>query len=261
MANGKELAVSQEASSSMQDREEEIVVSQIMDTWSLTNLSPMKESAHSQQKYFHGRISDRASSKRFVSFNSTLLPTLTTACNELASVRLKNCSVKRSVFNSDELEIVMNQKSDVIPSAKKFKLSESEEKLLADRTTTLSNLTSLSVNQLINVSVKVLKLFDSAQINVTGKKLLKEESQVADATGITRLVVWEGNVGKLMEGKSYSLTNVRIRQFKNESYLSLTTDSVINEIEDIGEVIEQEDEESKLSQRKNNRRRNCINNL
>jgi hypothetical protein len=155
----------------------------------------------------------------------------------------------------------MNQKSDVIPSAKKFKLSESEEKLLADRTTTLSNLTSLSVNQLINVSVKVLKLFDSAQINVTGKKLLKEESQVADATGITRLVVWEGNVGKLMEGKSYSLTNVRIRQFKNESYLSLTTDSVINEIEDIGEVIEQEDEESKLSQRKNNRRRNCINNL
>ena len=50
--------------------------------------------------------------------------------------------------------------------------------------------------------------------------------------------MWEGDIGKLESGNCYRLKGVGVRLFDKTKYFSVTQDTVISEIDNIGAVAE-----------------------
>lgn len=86
--------------------------------------------------------------------------------------------------------------------------------------------------------MKVTSLNAPTEIPTKHKKLTKQYCVVSDSTGACRSILWENNVGQLKEGGSYSLNDVKVKEFANTKFLSITVDTKITTIDDIGEVIE-----------------------
>lgn len=70
------------------------------------------------------------------------------------------------------------------------------------------------------------------------RKTFQKEFLLADSTGAIRSVVWEKDVGVETVGCSYKLENVTVRSFGGVKYVSLSENATIHEIDDIGEVLE-----------------------
>ena len=101
----------------------------------------------------------------------------------------------------------------------------------------LSELTSLSINDKVNVCGKVMELKNVVERKKgDGSSILKRDSVFGDNSCSVRLVLWEGDINKLAVGNSYRLVNVCVRQWQGVSYLSLSADAIINALADIGEV-------------------------
>uniref|UniRef100_A0A1X7TZZ5 Uncharacterized protein n=1 Tax=Amphimedon queenslandica TaxID=400682 RepID=A0A1X7TZZ5_AMPQE len=143
--------------------------------------------------------------------------------------------IKRSAIREDELEIIVSDKSTIAPSPKKYKVQQLAETVV----TTIDGLPMLSINSLITVKVKVTHCDEPVQINTGSKNLQKQDCTVADTTGACRLVLWEDKIGTLEKETSYFLTDVRIKRFANESFLSLTVDSTISIVDNIGDVVKE----------------------
>ena len=86
----------------------------------------------------------------------------------------------------------------------------------------INDLASLATDQLITVVVK------ANVINCI----------IGDSSGNGRVVLWEQDVGKMEETKSYKLVSVKGKSFKGNNYLSLTSKSEIIPIDDIGDTAE-----------------------
>lgn len=71
--------------------------------------------------------------------------------------------------------------------------------------------------------------------------LHKQDCTICDKNGSIRIVLWQDNIDKLMEGKSHRIQNVLLRQYEGIKYLSFSESAVLEEIEDIGDVISDED--------------------
>ena len=65
----------------------------------------------------------------------------------------------------------------------------------------------------------------------TGKT--KQDTVITDATGTLRLTLWEEDVGRLDEGKSYKLVNMLVRCYKGCNYLSFPTNGSAEETTDV----------------------------
>lgn len=86
-------------------------------------VSPLKTSkTKSGVKYFDGSFSEGKKTLRMISFEPKLREQFEEAQKSQSPVALKNCVVKRG--RSDGLEILVNSKSVLIRSPKKFKVTE-----------------------------------------------------------------------------------------------------------------------------------------
>ena len=206
----------------------------------VTGLSPLRVSAKTNRRYFDGKISNDTSSKRFVSFNTKLFKTLKKARDDTSSINLQKCSVKRSNLNIDELEIIVTDKSNVTNSPKKFKIDSNVDVISS---VNLADIHSICLNSNVTVSVKVTNVNAPTEVNSKFKKLTKQDCIVSDGTGACRLVLWEKNISQLKVMVSYTLSNIKVREYCGDRYLSMTIDSTINPIDDIGEVIELDPDE------------------
>ena len=93
-------------------------------------------------------------------------------------------------------------------------------------------------HQYVSIKGKVVSVFPVQEINIknSGKKVKKMDVNLADHTGVHRCVVWEKQIALVEDGKSYKLNNVTVRSFNGTKYISLGENSLVEEIEDIGEV-------------------------
>jgi len=92
-------------------------------------VSPIKSSkSKSGVRYFDGSFSDGRKTLRMISFDPKLHEQFEEAQKSQSSVALKNCIVKRE--RSNKLEILVNSKSSLIKSSKKFKVTEEEVEVL-----------------------------------------------------------------------------------------------------------------------------------
>ena len=97
---------------------------------------------------------------------------------------------------------------------------------------------SLNASQLVNVVGKIVKVGKSSEVHSKGrgKDLRKQECIIGDSGSRCRVVLWEGDVGKLKEDASYRLNNLLVNEYGGQKYLSL-----MEEVTDIG-IVASEDE-------------------
>lgn len=203
----------------------------------VTKVSPtLKEASKTKKRYFDGTFSDESGCKRFVSFKTSLFGPMREAKENGILVGVNNCVIKRS-FNTDDLEIIVSDKSELFQSPKKFKINQSEIEPVAN-TVPLSDMDKIPLSSLVSVSAKAIRLDSPVNIvGSNGKTLTKQDAIISDATGTFKLVLWEGNVGKLTLNNSYLFSNLRIKKFSDARFLSFTVDTTWAVQDDIGEVV------------------------
>jgi len=68
--------------------------------------------------------------------------------------------------------------------------------------------------------------------------LEKRDFLLADKTAVVRGVAWESHIELLRDDKTYCISNATCRTYKGEKYLSIGQNCKVTQIEDIGEVVE-----------------------
>ena len=180
-----------------------------------------------------------------MSFEPKLRPEIEQAREDLRGVSLKNCTVKR---NRGDMEVLVSNQTKVMNSPKKFKVDENDaaNDSQATEITTLEMLKDVNEHQYITVKGKVISVCSEEKIMVknSGRVLTKRDCLFADSTAVYRCVAWEDQIKLLQENKSYELSKVTVRSFNGAKYLSVGEGCGINQIEDVGDVIDDESAES-----------------
>lgn len=120
------------------------------------NVSPVRESRKKKgMYYFNAHLSDGKRGVRVVSFDTSHLEVMKKAEEKKASVLVDNSLVKKNTV-TQELEVLMNQKSKVGASPHKLSLGPGEvEAATSRKVSKLREIVSLRVNQGIDVVCKV----------------------------------------------------------------------------------------------------------
>ena len=164
-----------------------------------------------------------------------LLPNIEKSFNESSSIQLVNCQIKESSYigQLNQYEILLSTKTQINESTKKYKLTENHD--TKDSSVQLEIISDLAINQRLSVNIKVMTIDDPVPITTTTNKILtKQECPVADSTGCILCVLWENHVNKLTIDNSYLLTNIITRSFNGRKYISVSENSRIIAIDDIG---------------------------
>lgn len=212
------------------------------------DVSPIKVSRKcADRKYFEANLSDGNKTVRMVSFEPKLRKAVEDAYKDGREIAVSKCSVKRGL--GDAFEILANHKTEIMSSPKKFKISdEARDKQAAvisncSDLDTIEELRNLQEFQRVNIIGKVQSVSASEEIKGkggSGAALLKQDFVLADCTDVCRGVVWQEQVNMLKEEHSYKLVNVTVRSFNGAKYVSVSEKSEIQEMDDIGGVVEKD---------------------
>ena len=134
------------------------------------------------------------------------------------------------------------KRSMVEPSKKMFELPEDLSVIDPDasRDVRIEELQDLAVMQAVSVRVKaiVVGVPEHIQAKDHWAGLTKQDCIVGDATGTSRLVLWEENVGALQADKCYKITDAHVKLFQGKKYLSVPQKGTFENIDDIIDVCE-----------------------
>ena len=216
----------------------------------VVEVSPVRPSRNNPNvKLFSGKVSDGVKVARVISFEPKLHPSFSKSREEGKSVALVNCKVQEGKFSDGALEIVASKHTRVESSPKKFKMDTVNFSKEGDSAVEVKveEVAKLAVNQHITVVGKVVKVGVAGEVTSKhyNKQLMKQECIVGDRNGSCRIVLWEKEIGKLHEGKSYRLHKVLVRQYGGVNYLSMCEGAEVEEIADIGEVVSDEEGEER----------------
>ena len=181
---------------------------------------------------------------RVVSFMPKLREDVERARNAKEAVAITNCIMQSSKMEGcKNLEIVVGSHSSVQKSPKKFCIDNEKLQFQCDegdaaKVKSLDEIVQLAVHQRITIEGKVQSVEEVEKVKACGTMLDKQDVTIADATAACRCVVWEKDINKLKEDNSYRLINVTICTFNGRVYLSLSEKSRIEEIADIGDVVD-----------------------
>jgi len=207
-------------------------------------VSPVKKSCNTGVEWFNSSFTDGKKTLRLISFDPKLRDQFEEAQKSRSPIAVKNCVVKRG--RTDELEILLNGRSSLSQSPKKFKVSQDDEaglKLLpCAEVQTLEEIKGVAEHQQVTIVGKIVSISKAEEVVVkaTGKQLKKQEFTISDTTAALRGVAWEKQLGKLEEGKSYKILSASVRSFNGAKYLSLGERSKVELKDDIGDVVGEE---------------------
>ena len=112
-----------------------------------------------------------------------------------------------------QLEIMVTNRSKMKSSPRKFAVVNvpvDEEPSQVN----VGDIIGLSAGQVVTVVVKVMDLAAPENIkSKEGKELQKQEAKVCDESACVCLVLWENDVGVIVEVFSYRLVGVGVRAF------------------------------------------------
>ena len=104
-------------------------------------------------------------------------------------------------------------------------------------TVEMADLGSLANNTTINTTVKIIEISPPEIVTAkSGKTYTKQDCVVGDNSACGRVVLWQHDVNKLIVGNSYKLIVVGVHLFSGINYLSVTEQSVIQPVSDIGDI-------------------------
>ena len=204
-------------------------------------LSPVKTSSKNRAvKYFDGRFSDGKKTVRLVSFDPTLRNKFEEIRKSGEGLALQNCFVKRK---ADDFELHVNNKSSIISSPKKFKVSEEsvENGVSCAELRTLEELKDLAEHQRVSFTGKVTSVSSVEELvkKSNGKSLRKQDFVIADTTESCRGVLWEEHLNQVEVDCSYRISNATVRSFNGAKYFSVGEQAVIKAVGDIGDIVDE----------------------
>lgn len=204
----------------------------------VTSLSPMKKGKTCQ--YFDGQLTDETAKIRFVGFSTSVRQKILKFQEKDDPVTLSHCQIQQS-RKTDILELKLNATTEVQKANKEFNIPDDVEN---GSLIQLSEIYDLTEYSRVTVEINVLKIDDPVEI-ANGKK--KQDIIIADNTQSARLTLWEEDIGKLSESKSYHLSNLLIREFQGKRYLTTTKEEThIEEISEVECIPLEEFEESEM---------------
>ena len=204
----------------------------------ISRLSPMKRC--DTCSFFDGQITDGKSSMRLCGFDSTARRKLVDFNESKKPVALSNCTVRRT-NKGNKLEILVSKETGVVKSEKELDIDiDAIQKNQNGIIATLEEIIGMPQFERVTVSVKVIRVDDPMEIP---GGLRKQDTMVGDKSGTIRFTVWESEIGQMETGCSYKLVGVMVRDYRGNKFLSTSREgSTIEEIEDIGDVVDAEDE-------------------
>ena len=207
-------------------------------------VTPMKKSKLNTCDYFEGKITDGQQCIRFVGFDKVIQQKFSTSYEKAEPVSLSNCELKRSSHSGD-IQIMVKKYTSIDKSAAKFCKSDVDEikSKLSCKEITLGQLNQLDEFEKVTVNVKAIHV--GSKVQVAGNKM-KQDVSIGDSTATSKLILWGEDVGTIVEGKSYKLSNMLTRIYHDKHYLSKPKDCTIVELSDIEDVEDLEYEESDL---------------
>ena len=193
----------------------------------VTDLSPVKKGQKNEAvKYFLGELSDGKKFVRVISFDTSLQSAFKEASDNAKPVALSNCHVKPNRDNPQEMEIILNNHSKINTSPKKFTVDKTMKLANQPKKINLSEISDLTTSQVVSVVAKVTQADEPTTITTkSDKTLTKQDVHIADATGSTRLVLWENDVSSVevdSVGNSYVCTCVCVHLLCNVVYCVLS---------------------------------------
>ena len=101
-------------------------------------------------------------------------------------------------------------------------------------------LAEVSDNQYVCLKGKVVSMFPIQEVSI--KSSGKKWTYIWQITQLCIGVVWEKQIKVIEDGKGYKLGNVTVRTFNGAKFISLGENCVVEEIEDIGNVVDEDPE-------------------
>ena len=176
----------------------------------VTSLSPVKKSV-----YFDGILTDGTSHLCMVGFSPDQQRQLTNYFDNKQSTQLINCEIKLA-REGDMMEVMLKKFTEITRSSKSIKIPEQVPDI--PNVIELNELPKIFDFQRVSVYIKVISI--TKPLTVTGGKT-KQDIIISDATATSRLTLWEEQVNTLNENNSYYLSNMVVRQYKSQKYLSM----------------------------------------
>lgn len=180
----------------------------------VASVSPLKKGRTCN--YFEGFITDGSSKLRVVGFNPGQQKTIKQFMDTKETLQLTDCEVKQA-RRGNSMEILLKGNTEIKESPKKFKLSKLD---LDDETPSnikLADLDSRSVYDRVSVTVKVLKCSDPVHVSNDKKK---QDITIADLSAVSKITLWQENIGKVQTGMSYNLDNFMVREYASTKFLT-----------------------------------------
>ena len=194
----------------------------------IVNISPMKKGKFGST-FCDGHITNGNASMRFVGFDSKVRRRLldTKGC-----VTISNCEIKQGRREGDGLEVHIRNSTDIAKSCTVFDVAEPETK---DAITPITAIEHFNHEyERVTVEAKVIQLHEPQEVS---GEMRKQDLLIADSSGSIQLTIWQEMIGTVSKDQSYRFTNMMVRIFKGNKYISTSkTDSNITSIDNICNV-------------------------
>ena len=107
----------------------------------------------------------------------------------------------------------------------------------------IADISNKSNNELITVKGIAIKVMGTVRRKRELGYVESQDKQIGDGTGSARFVLWESFVEACTEGKSYLLTNVRVKHGVDGTYITTPKDTEcsVEEIEDLEVTVSSEE--------------------
>ena len=150
-----------------------------------------------------------------------LIQLLTTSCKNISQlqtpVTLKGCNINLNK-TTDNLEVKVLYKTKVQESKRAITVQDAEDKIVQIAQSKL-----LPDYKRIQIEAKILTMLDQIKISA---KLTKQDVVIGDSSGTMKLTVSNDDVGSLQLGESYHFTNLQVRTYRQQKFLTTTFDGL-----------------------------------
>ena len=178
-------------------------------------------SPKSNVKYFNVKFQDGSNVKRGVSYDLAQHTILKQFESSKAAVSMTNIKVKRNLFTDNE-EIQLTKKTKIEATETNFKFKDTTSKV------TIQQLNAKKDNFLSTlVDVEGFVEIENAQSKFMPTKFFREpvelkEVHFNDSTGSIKLELWGLNIEKIASSGTFSIKNLRVKEFP-QTVLRLST--------------------------------------
>ena len=129
-------------------------------------------------------------------------------------IQLLYHAVRFSSRKNDDLEVKLNSVTAVKKADKTFDIPTSNPVDSVVKLATINDMTEYST---VTVEAKVLHIEDPVQLL---DRRSKQDVMISDGTQDIKLTLWEGEIGKLKKHQCYCLSNLLLREFRGEQYIT-----------------------------------------